>query len=269
MCDDNNEDAVRQLRRQVSELTKEVAYLKDALHRDKTGLAHALGAVRVLVRGYGWLSQNGVWASYGDEEQTEKTLRDEMSACLNEVDTVALDALSVSGDLASASKQGKPLALTLPDYANLCQALLDELKRKRQPCNMCEDFEPAERTLGDWGTCQHEDASLLNGAEYTCEKFTARTCSQDNQALRTAIEARDAARADSSLRSAMLLQVGAVLASASIVGAEDTSDPRWTPVLRDAHAAISRAVHLRTQLDEAEQRIAILEQLTNPEAYLR
>jgi hypothetical protein len=180
MCDDNNEDAVRQLRRQVSELTKEVAYLKDALHRDKTGLAHALGAVRVLVRGYGWLSQNGVWASYGDEEQTEKTLRDEMSACLNEVDTVALDALSVSGDLASASKQGKPLALTLPDYANLCQALLDELKRKRQPCNMCEDFEPAERTLGDWGTCQHEDASLLNGAEYTCEKFAARTCSQDN-----------------------------------------------------------------------------------------
>jgi len=80
----------------------EVVRVRGLIDRDRTGLGHALNHVRDILCGYGWLAGDS-WGSYSYEEQTIKTLRQEigwmMDACNKAIET----GLRESGDLAMSA----------------------------------------------------------------------------------------------------------------------------------------------------------------------
>lgn len=89
---------VDNLEQQLSEARADLDALKDALNRDRTGLALGLEKVMRLVRGYSWIG-DGEWDSYSHEQQTEQTLRVEIDHCLHQVHELAYGALLESGRL--------------------------------------------------------------------------------------------------------------------------------------------------------------------------
>lgn len=88
---------------ELREARTEIERLKKLIHKDQTGLAGALDTVRQIVRGYGWLADDGGWASYSYEEQTEETLRREMGAMYEEVLGTIKKAMRKSGYRATAA----------------------------------------------------------------------------------------------------------------------------------------------------------------------
>lgn len=80
-------------------LRAEVERLKDVLHRDQTGLADGLADIRKAVKGWAWIL-TGEWGSYDYTQQTAETMRREFSNCLREIEVVAKESLTQSGNLA-------------------------------------------------------------------------------------------------------------------------------------------------------------------------
>lgn len=98
-------------------LRTEVRELKDALHRDKTGLAAALAAIRAEVNGRAWVAEGR-----GPYEWDDDRYRAEAGDALRTVAAMAKAALEASGDLARmtlnrgparVSEEGRELAAVL------------------------------------------------------------------------------------------------------------------------------------------------------------
>lgn len=98
--------------RKAMDRQAEVAALREALDRDRTGLADALNAVRTRLAGASWLGEDDVWASYEEDEQTIATLRQEIRGLFDVVHRVCTDALRESGTRATKAIQA--LAATTP-----------------------------------------------------------------------------------------------------------------------------------------------------------
>ena len=94
------------LDRQLTQIEKdlEIERLKDALHRDRTGLAMALAQVVQAARSRAWLME-----SRGPYEWDDDRYKDEAGEAIREVIEIAEKALSDSGSLAHK-------ALTIPGY---------------------------------------------------------------------------------------------------------------------------------------------------------
>lgn len=75
--------------------TAEVERLKDVLHRDQTGMAHALAEVVEVVKGFRWVTEGRGPYTWDDDEY-----RKEMGRMLDKIGGLASDALQKSGDLA-------------------------------------------------------------------------------------------------------------------------------------------------------------------------
>jgi hypothetical protein len=86
-------------------LVSEVVRLRDALNRDKTGLAAALVEVRSVAQGYRWIP-DGEWGSHSWEEHTTETLRRETGWALGSIEDIARKALEASGTLATNAIRG-------------------------------------------------------------------------------------------------------------------------------------------------------------------
>lgn len=76
-------------------LQAQIAHLEDALHRDKTGLAAALGQIRATVNGRAWVAEGR-----GPYEWDDDRYRAEAGDALRTVAAIAESALRSSGDLA-------------------------------------------------------------------------------------------------------------------------------------------------------------------------
>lgn len=102
------EDEVESLKaavlRTALEANAEIDRLKKLLDRDQTGLAAALNRCRQVGKGYFWIAL-GEWGSYDYTEQTQKTLREEIGRCLEEIENTAVAALRESGTRAAAAFQ--------------------------------------------------------------------------------------------------------------------------------------------------------------------
>jgi hypothetical protein len=103
----------KHLEAENNHLKSEVERLKDLLHRDRTGLAHALSEVRQIADGYSWLGR-GEWGLYGEDEQTEGTLRKEIGDALDAIASRVETALRSSGNLAHAECCGRKPSPSAP-----------------------------------------------------------------------------------------------------------------------------------------------------------
>lgn len=77
----------------------EIARLRAAIDRDRTGLAAALAEVERIAGGYSWIP-DGAWGSYEEQDHTLATLRAEVGQCLDAIREKASAALTASGNLA-------------------------------------------------------------------------------------------------------------------------------------------------------------------------
>jgi len=75
----------------------QIERLKNVLHRDRSGLASALGRVRQIIGGYEWATTSRGPYEYHDDEYKR-----EFGRCIDQVSTVCNDALEASGKLAHA-----------------------------------------------------------------------------------------------------------------------------------------------------------------------
>jgi hypothetical protein len=97
--------ALLQAAREADTLRGENSRLRDALNRDKTGLAAALVEVRSVAQGYRWIP-DGEWGSHSWEEHTTETLRRETGWALGSIEDIARKALEASGTLATNAIRG-------------------------------------------------------------------------------------------------------------------------------------------------------------------
>lgn len=112
----------------------EIERLRDLLDRDRTGLAAALNAIRVVTRGYGWIPSGelGCYTSPGcgeGGELTEKALRAECGRLIDEVTRIASDGLAKSATLATAAFSPE---VTPPNDAAELASLRAEVRVYRQ-----------------------------------------------------------------------------------------------------------------------------------------
>jgi len=108
----------------------EIKRLREAIDRDRTGLASALAKVRRTAEGYSWIP-DGQWGSYHEQERTDETLRAEVGHCLSAILETVTAALIDSGNLAQRT--------LFPDrYPDAVQSLSDsereELEVLRDRC---------------------------------------------------------------------------------------------------------------------------------------
>lgn len=86
-----------EMQAEIDSLKVEVKRLKCLIDRDRTGLARGLCTVQGICNSFGWLASSDEWGSYEWHERTEKAFRDEVATCFEEIETVASEALRVSG----------------------------------------------------------------------------------------------------------------------------------------------------------------------------
>jgi hypothetical protein len=90
---------------------------REALNRDRTGLAAALNRIRNELRGRYWMrhekdgGEAGSWGSYAYPEHTVETLRREISWAFEAIGKIAHDALRASGTIADTSVAAADRAL--------------------------------------------------------------------------------------------------------------------------------------------------------------
>lgn len=102
---DHDHEAAGGLNETECRLLAENERLRDALNRDRTGLAAALAEVRNVAEGYRWIA-DGEWGSYSWEEHTTETLRRETGWALGSIRDIARKALEASGTLATNAIRG-------------------------------------------------------------------------------------------------------------------------------------------------------------------
>jgi len=90
---------------EVERMRAENESLRDALNRDRTGLAAALVEVRKVAAGYRWIGE-GEWGSYEWQDRTVGTLQKETGNALDKIESIAERALSTSGVLATNAIRG-------------------------------------------------------------------------------------------------------------------------------------------------------------------
>lgn len=88
-------ELVDSLKAKIAEKDREIERLKDVLHRDQTGLAHALAQVTEKVKGYEWVTQ-----SRGPYEWDDDEYRKEMGRMLDAIKKISTEGLEASGKLA-------------------------------------------------------------------------------------------------------------------------------------------------------------------------
>ncbi len=82
-------------------LRAEVETLRDALYRDKTGLAAALAAINDEVNGRRWICEGRGSYAYDDDRYRQET-----RWALDAIGKIATDALRASGTLAHGTLKG-------------------------------------------------------------------------------------------------------------------------------------------------------------------
>ena len=91
-----------------------LADARNALHRDRTGLAAALNAIRAEIKGREWLRPGFGWANYGYEKHTADTLREEIGWAFDAMLKILDDALRASGRIADDGVCAADSALAAP-----------------------------------------------------------------------------------------------------------------------------------------------------------
>lgn len=100
------ESRLAEARRALGDTATALERARDALNRDRTGLAAALDVIRDEVRSRHWMRHEseggdaGSWGSYSWEQHTAATLRREIGWAFDAIAKHALGALHKSGDLA-------------------------------------------------------------------------------------------------------------------------------------------------------------------------
>lgn len=104
--------------------------LKDALDRDKTGLASALAKVREEVKGRRWICEGRGPYTYDDDRY-----RLETGLGLDAIEKIAVDALAASGKLAQETLAEKRICAhkTVPTFDGL---------GVRYRCQLCNEYIP-------------------------------------------------------------------------------------------------------------------------------
>jgi hypothetical protein len=158
--------ATRTMHRQLTAANARVAELEDALNRDRTGLASALGKIVDEVKGRGWIADGR-----GSYEWDDDRYRNEAGEGFAAVKKIAVDALARSGTIANEVLMGRtPIAQKLRDErdaatqradaaeARLGQALAAKDDAYTERNRLVAAFARAGQSLG-WtvGVGEHED----------------------------------------------------------------------------------------------------------------
>jgi len=107
------EETIKALRKANKELTVQLAVMREALHRDRTGLAGALVEVARIANSYSWVVNGRGPYEYGDPEYQKETgrmidgIRKGCKASLSESGKIATDTLALTGQDALAAIEKK------------------------------------------------------------------------------------------------------------------------------------------------------------------
>lgn len=175
----------------------EVERLKDVLHLDRSGLAHALNQIRKSVNGWAWI-QAGEWGSYEYQDQTVETLQKEVGNLINEANEIAHNALQVSGNLAHAEccgreKRKHPLEARISDLeSELAASRAKEVADITLPGGKVAKFVTPE-TRARIAELEADNAKLQADLKQTL-KERRDYCDEWNKALADARQLREALR---------------------------------------------------------------------------
>ena len=118
--------------RQIKGLELQVGALREALHRDKTGLADALAKVIVEAKARRWVVEGRGCYEFDDDKYRKET-----GFALDAIEKIAYDALGASGELAHEALVAENRKGTCKDCGKALQhpdaKLCLECKRKRWP----------------------------------------------------------------------------------------------------------------------------------------
>lgn len=88
---------------------------RNALNRDKTGLASTIAQMLKIIEAYEWIPK-GEWGSYIHSERTSKTLQKEIGNAFEELKKIGEGGLKQSGNLATTEIQ--KIDKTLVEFKN-------------------------------------------------------------------------------------------------------------------------------------------------------